>query len=916
MLGAGIEVPFKYGGLSLADTIVKLIEENGSRSPTFRLGIDFSFVRQFFEPQEFDKWWAGLKSSGIAFESGPMIASGNFTSEKAGAEDSGQAQGPATEANQKLPKWAAEQQKQLARLIENARKQSPRPPDLPDRLVPWFNERTQTWYLNVWVYFDPTGSKKTASALPLHSNETPEQLLERVRTATAGELQKSEDSDRQKLEKQAPYWARKLAWELKVRLDKLHQGEKNATDFPDGMALTAGPGVSLQIWVERGSKQFERNYGTVPLMPESNVEDLVPYVRHLAALLRQFERSLEENPVPVNADKTGLSAFPARIVAKDLPPDQVTVTGANNEFNMQLNYEAVFGIGPLQDLYVASKLYQRPITFYWEIYHVSDVLKKQAPDVWFREDPAGGKDRWHWLYQQYNPRPDKGGITTVPEPGALALFTTDIKTLDLVVTQTNISTLDSTTRLKLPSEPGDYLIRCVTVQVPTGEQELKRAPSEAWYPIETKPAQAVVEAAASERTARIADLEAELKGIDSLLAGGKLPENERQALRAKAQIESGDLARLQANEGRSLSRNTADEIAYASGMLARVEMLNSLIPDLKFLAKAKGVAPSELLSDKPELLTLYWYLIAVGKTPGGYKGELEADLVELKKTQDQAKDFQADFNPSSRDQSNPEAAFVSEVTGQVYRLVLMLGEAPEFPASLRDMPNMPKVVYSLVDITSPQTKNSYKGVSLKTGPEGRKEAIDNAFEKFGDDATYGEGLIAVRIPGIGMQTYKSKQGILQKVLWALGIIAAVAGAAALIATGVGAPAAAGILGAVAAAAGAITSIHNLSERSSRHTLKWDAETGLDIIGILGVVPAVAGANRVLNAARGIETVAVGERFFQIYRWTETGATAILVPTKLAQDIQTIHHMRETGEITEEQEAAMIEEAKLGRCRPG
>ena len=80
--------------------------------------------------------------------------------------------------------------------------------------------------------------------------------------------------------------------------------------------------IYLQVWVERGSgKSYQRNTGTVPLplRPDTNVGELVRYIRTLATHLRQYERPASGQP-PAPADslertlpsKQALEAFPAR----------------------------------------------------------------------------------------------------------------------------------------------------------------------------------------------------------------------------------------------------------------------------------------------------------------------------------------------------------------------------------------------------------------------------------------------------------------------------------------------------------------------------------------------------------------------------------------------------------------------------
>ena len=591
---------------------------------------------------------------------------------------------------------------------------------------------------------------------------------------------------------------------------------------------------------------MQRNTGAVPIKPETTFDELVPYVRHLAAMLRQYEQvPADKQPPPEGVEitlhdpqKMALPAFPARMRPIDLRADKITVTGANNEFYMQLDYEAVYGGGPLKDLYIASKLYSQYIHFFWEIYPAPvDVQPGQAK----KGAPIDWESRWQALYETFN----------LGEGETPTQARRERPNLGAPVYETSGS--NSSTRVRFPGRPGDYVVRCVTGSAPIGKHELKRMSSEAFYPVRVKPIEEEAKTAASQRPEAIRAAEAELKAIETLLAGDKLDESQRRVLLAQQKTKQAALERLRKKETQTLTQNTADEISFATETVAKVGQLKAILPDIIARAKAQGVAPSTLLQNRPELLILYYHIIAEGKTVAGYEQELAQQIEELKKLEKRAGEFQNEFDPASPYQYSPEAALVSQVTGQVYPLVLMLGEAPDQVKLAAASSGIPTgTVYSLVNVTSKQTQNTYYGFSTKTGRAGHIEAINNAFESFGEDASYGEGTIAVRIPpgpagaadpnypGPNIRYYESEEGPLQIALRWLGYIAAAVGIAALVATGVGAPAVAGVLGLVAGVAGAITSLHNISERAQRHTLAWDADLALDIIGIIGVVPATAG----------------------------------------------------------------------------
>lgn len=952
VLEASTGVKFKGGKRAeLIERITKSVAELGSDSTAYLIPFDYYgyFVDLFEDPT----WTAYVKQLKLAlggedtFLNGQLFASGNFdTGAKSIAPVPGKATGA---AKPKQPDWVGKQKKQLDALITEARQQTPRPKDLPDQLVVWYNEQNDRWYINVWVYFDTRGKQKTGYPLRLKSEESAEQLFARVRIATLKALQRSEDKQQRQREEEMPRWAQEIKRNLEKRLTELRRQEE-ATDFPDGLALalekrtekrseiagsTTSPVVAsdkprglsilLKIWIERGSGAgAERNYGIVPwpLTPKTTVDDLVPYVRHLSAILRQFEQVPLGQQPPENIEitppdaKGALAAFPAQMVPIDLRADNITVTGANNKFNMQLDYEAVYGGGPLKDLYIASKLYQQYIHFYWKIYKAPATLQ-----------PEEGKEnvsipwgkRWQELNESFNP-----DLNAQYKPASNMLVTPK-PTLGMPVYETDSS--DPTSRVKFPEEPGDYLVFCQTGHAAIGEHKLKRRSSTRYYPVRVKPIKEVVGATASLRPEAIKATEAELNAIEDTLAGASVDETEKHRLLALQQVKKSELEHLQTKEKQTLTQSVMDEVRHATEILKKVDELAKLLPDIIKRSKAEGSAPSELLKDKPELYSLYWRLISESKTVTGYREELKSQIKQLKEFKARSGEFQNELKPSSPYNYNPEAAFVSQVTGQVYPLVFMLEEAPD---NIKNGIPGAVVVYSLVDITSSQTQKRYYGWSMQPGAQGHHEAIDNAFEDFGEDATYGEGLIAVRIPpgspgannpnhpGTELKYYKSKEGILQKVLWALGIIGAVAGIAALVATGVGAPAAAGILGAVAAGAGAIAAVHNITERSARHKLEWDAEMALDIISIIAVIPATAGARlaRLTRTVAGFERYSVTARYLEIYGWTEMGATVILVPQKLAEDIQRIERDYHSGELTKAQRDALIFQAKLGAAQTG
>lgn len=926
---------FKDGeGKALVDYLAGMIDRYKLHGPRFYVPVDYpETVLKLFDHQSLRTFIEQKKATASPPDhlDIQLIAAGNFN---ISAE-------PAGKAKPGLPRWTSVKLRQVEDLMEKARRQKPPPQDIPDKIVIWYKPENQSWYFNALVNLDTRGKKRVSYPVRLRPEESAEALFERVRSAVPKALQKAKDERKQERARALPAWARRIEREVRRGLQEQRRRDKTATDFPDGMVLVAEPweapaaaqpttkqgfDIYLQIWVERGTAPHtQRNDARIPfaLTPQTNVQNLIAYVRRQAAILRQFEHTPlgKQPPLPTGVEITppgtelALNAFPAEILAQDLRPDQITVTGAKNEFGMLLDYEAVYGGGELRDLYIASKLFQQYIHFFWKIYKVPADLQPAKGE---RSVPVDWSQRWQWLNETFNAK-------NRDDPN---VAWRNISRLGKPVYESNGP--DPKTRVKFPSEAedaGDYLVFCQTGHAPIGEHDLKRVSSVAYYPVRVRFIKQEAQAAVSQRTEAITAVEAELEAIRAMLDEGGLEGSQKEMFEAVQSIKKVDLKRLKDKEFRTFAENAAEEVAYASTLLGRVQELEKILPGIRQIAHDQAVAPSQQLAQTPELRDLYWYIIWEKKTLPGYKKELQTQIEQMQAYAKRAREFRNKLKPASPYQYSPEVAFVSTLTGHVYPLVMMLGEAPESVKNALSGGTGEGIAYSVVDITSSQTQNSYFGYSREEGPEGHRQAIDNAFENFGEDATYGEGIIAVRIPagrvgandrfhpGMTMKTYDSAPGILQKVLWALSIIAAVAGAAALAATGVGAPAAAALFGAIAAGAGAILAVHNISERSSRNKLEWDAEMALDIISIVSVIPLAAGVRvaRLPRTVANLRTIRVTEQFVQIYGWGETAATVVLVPTKLAQDIQRIEN---DPELTPDQRKALIREAKLGAFQTG
>ncbi len=892
----------------------------------------------------------------------------------------------AADQARRLEQWAEGKEATIRKLIEQARKQKPRPQDLPDKVAA--RKGTKDWYLRVWVNYDQRGKKQATQIVRLRENESDEALFQRVRAATTEALFRDEDREKREREKDFPAWAKAKKRAVEEALGEQRRRDKGKDDFPDGIVLVAerqaaGPApdenapaapntvdvtrtssegappvkvseatvplatgstelpsyIYLQVWVERRSgKGYQRNTGTVPLplRPDTNVEELVRYIRTLVTLLRQYEMppagqptSPARSPEKTLPSAQALRAFPAVLAPADLPEDGITVSGARNEFHMQLDYEDVYGGGELKDLFIASKLFSQYIRFYWKLFKVPAEFKQQ--------ESAGASDDWRqrlsYLY---------GTLNATGQPYPDARWDNAKYFNESVDTGWSDDDTDSKMRVKFPEmdetkdPPEDFIVYCETRHGPIGDEELKRVSSIAYYPVHVKPIKTVAKAAVSGRTQRIEMIERELEMVRAKLNEEQLDETYQQVLRAVEQMKVDELKRLRDLETKKPAEGIQAELSYIDGMLPKLK----LIQEAREEGRKKGTAPSKLLENQPELLVIHMWLLAENRDLEAYANQLKWQRDRLADSAKVADTFKDDIKADSPHQYNAEAAMISTLTGLVYPLRLLIAEAPDKRKRFRG-----GVAYTVIDATSPETQDQYQGDWPSADSAGHLKAIQKGLDDFGDDATYGEGLIVVRIPspppgrertseaggerapkpaaeahpGPALTYHESSPGPLQLVLKALAIIALVAGAVALSLTGAGAPAAAALLGFIAASAGAIQAVQSMRQRSRRHKFEWDAETALDIVSIVSVIPAGIGAKFALQASAlartnpgaipaWLQSVERAQRLLRIYSATEMGGSLYLVHEKLEDDIKKIELLAERMKLAPDEKRKLRDQA--------
>jgi uncharacterized membrane protein HdeD (DUF308 family) len=484
--------------------------------------------------------------------------------------------------------------------------------------------------------------------------------------------------------------------------------------------------------------------------------------------------------------------------------------------------------------------------------------------------------------------------------------------------------------------PQDFIVYCETRHGPIGDEDLKRTSSIAYYPVHVRPIRAVAKAAVSGRTIRIKLVEDELAMVRAKLKGEQLDETYQQVLRAVEQMKVDELKRLTELETKKPAEGIQAELSYIDGRLPKLKV----IQEKREEGRKNGIAPSKLLENQPELLVIHMWLLAENRDIEAYINQLKLQRDQLANSAKVADTFKDDLKADSPHQYNAEAAMISTLTGREYPLRLLIGEAPDKRKRFRK-----GVAYTVVDATSPETQDQYQGDSPTADSAGHLKAIQRALDNFGDDATYGEGLIVVRIPppsrdqeehsaaggqammnpfapahpGPALTYHESSPGPLQLVLKALAIIALVAGAVALSLTGAGAPAAAALIGFVAASAGAIQAVHSMRQRSRRHKFEWDAETALDIVSIISVIPAGIGAKFALQASAlartnaaaipaWLQSVERAQRLLRIYSATEMGGSLYLIHEKLEDDIKKIELLADRMKLSPNEKRKLRDQA--------
>jgi hypothetical protein len=220
LVEGAVGATFAHGGKQLIDYFEKYlrpIEQPWPHDEQFiGIPVTLEMLRAQFLETEFDAYIESLNAALRPNEIWPLLSESDFPfSSIAGSGQGGGTGG--SKAHRKLDPWVADKKRKLQELIDQLRaRTADRPTDLPDRLVPWFNERDSSWYLNVWIHFDVAGKIAEHKAIRLKQGERIEDLYERTVQAVHDAYEGARGEERKRREAEMPQWA----IDLKKKVDR------------------------------------------------------------------------------------------------------------------------------------------------------------------------------------------------------------------------------------------------------------------------------------------------------------------------------------------------------------------------------------------------------------------------------------------------------------------------------------------------------------------------------------------------------------------------------------------------------------------------------------------------------------------------------------------------------------------------
>lgn len=678
----------------------------------------------------------------------------------------------------------------------------------------------------------------------------------------------------------------------------------------------------INVWADGAHEALKLREGESP-------EDLLTRVQQTTEALREARDPEQSTQVAEGAEQTGLvdergrpvesavpvteetanpaakriantPAYPAEIINYGSP---ITVLGATNRFQMKIDYRPA-GAGNLNQ--VTARM-QR-INYYWELIDVTNVHPSQRAQT-AKETAVGQGDRLSRL--SGTGRDLERDLENVGEDfvadvedlasgsaGELALtWQARAAWLGVVGLSSGISTLGSVVSSYIDivttprneqsigfSDKGEFLVRCVATPEAGEDAQVIRASSVAVYPIKVVNINERATAANDKSLEQLKQLKAEL---------AQLPEgDDREALKQRiAALEVAEVANVEES-----GQATLTALKEKRSVLQQLEQ-----------AISNGV-PTIQRSPQVRLLDVQLQLMQIPRAE--YRQQLETQINQVEAVLKRADQFTKHFKGKHY---RPHVTLASEENGSVTQMLMLLGEAKGSREGDRR--------WVLIDITSAATQQVYDGESSKRGLAGHQEAIRNAFVDFRENAEYGRGTIAIRLPATLSQDLggditidtrmRAAPGTKARAMQRLTHLAEAAAVAGLLISG---PAGLAI-GAVGGVAGAVVAVDRLSSRHSGQRLKWDFETIMDVAAIVGGVTAIAGAGvKALSSfPRWVSRVERVEGVLHIYGITEMGSQVIVIPLQLEMQLKQIEAMEglSPGEKSARKAEAILQAVKSG-----
>jgi hypothetical protein len=546
--------------------------------------------------------------------------------------------------------------------------------------------------------------------------------------------------------------------------------------------------------------------------------------------------------VPGAKGGANAAAYPASMTMTGNPKGQpaTSVSGATNEFTMDLDYAALsYGF---QDE-VFNRL--QTIQFYWEVIDVSGLTREKALRLASQTKAGEGTRETGLGAMGTNFKRDMKDISE-DEDADIKMMSDDDWPWEaraqylLVIGVSNVVRMLGSvigSFIDVLAEPlnarsigfdkdGDYVVRCVAT--PQVSDEAK-----------ADPAHHVI------RASSIAVLPVRVQEIkDRAITAVNLEERELEAKRTAYQTALGDGSSASKVEVLKADLDAATKASSLSGYETLQAQVSQLERSISVAEKLRDHLAHRTPDDdwdddevrlRLELLqtqtTIYDYISQRRSALEAIKGSDGSNLAYAQKWLGRG-----GFVPvGGSTEFRPRISLASEETGQVSDILCMLGQiSPEGVTPVR---------WRLVDITTESTHDDYTGSSNLPGAAGRAAAIRDAFRNFAENADYGRGTLAIRLPGDLVsapggpvsidQTMESRPGPKGRFMSRLKDLAKAAMIAGLFVTG-GAGLALGVIGGVS---GAIVAVDSLVKRTRTGHL-MDIGTVFDVLGVIAGVASV------------------------------------------------------------------------------